>query len=51
MSVQAICEDAGIHWRHWQKFEAGEANATLKSLAKLAEALGVPAHELLTPPT
>ena len=36
-----------MHWRHWQKIEAGEVGITLRTLAKLSVALGVEPFELL----
>jgi transcriptional regulator with XRE-family HTH domain len=38
---------AGMHWRHWQKIEACEGNATLKTLFKMAKGLGVKPATLL----
>jgi hypothetical protein len=29
-----------MHWRHWQKIEAGELGVTLRTVARLIEALG-----------
>lgn len=43
-------ERAGMHWRLWQKIEAGDTNATLQTLVRLAKALGVDAADLLSPP-
>lgn len=36
-----------MHWRLWQKVEAGDANLTLKTLVRVAEALGVDPRDLL----
>jgi hypothetical protein len=36
-----------MHWRHWQKIESGEVNATLRTLARVGAALGVDPAELL----
>jgi transcriptional regulator with XRE-family HTH domain len=38
---------ARIHWRHWQKLEGGEVSPTLRTLARLAEALDVDPREFL----
>ena len=38
---------ADLHWRHLQKVEAGEVNATIRTLVRLARAFGVDADELL----
>ncbi len=35
-----------MHWRHWQKVEAGEVGVTLRTVAKLAVALDVEASDL-----
>jgi plasmid maintenance system antidote protein VapI len=47
LTVEAASELAGMHWRHWQKLEAGEVNATLRTLARLGDALGTSPEELL----
>jgi transcriptional regulator with XRE-family HTH domain len=49
LSLHDAAERAGIHWRHWQKVEAGEANATLSTVAKIATALDVDPLDLLAP--
>jgi transcriptional regulator with XRE-family HTH domain len=49
LTLHTAAERAEIHWRHWQKVEAGEANATLNTVAKLAAALNVEPLSLLTP--
>lgn len=36
-----------MHWRHWQKIEAGEVNATLHTLSRLCDALSVDVRDLL----
>jgi hypothetical protein len=36
-----------MHWRHWQKLEAEEVNATLRTLARLGDALGTSPDDLL----
>jgi transcriptional regulator with XRE-family HTH domain len=47
MTVEEAAGRAGMHWRHLQKIEAGEVNATLRTLARLADALGAPGGQLL----
>ncbi|MBI4702179.1 MAG: helix-turn-helix transcriptional regulator [Deltaproteobacteria bacterium] len=47
LTLEEAADRAGMHWRHWQKIEAGEVNATLRTLARLAGALGTPAGALL----
>lgn len=49
LTLHKAAERAEIHWRHWQKVEAGEANATLNTIAKVAAALNVDPLALLTP--
>jgi len=39
-----------MHWRHWQKIEAGEVSVTLRTLARLIEAFGTDAGTLLRSP-
>jgi transcriptional regulator with XRE-family HTH domain len=46
-TVEEIAHEAAIHWRHWQKVEAGEVGVTLRTLAKLSLSLGVDASYLL----
>jgi transcriptional regulator with XRE-family HTH domain len=47
-TLEEAADRAEMHWRHWQKVEAGEVNATLRTLARLADALGVDPAELMT---
>lgn len=47
LTLEAAAHNAGMHWRHWQKVEAGEVNVTIASLVKVASALGVEAARLL----
>ncbi len=47
LTLAAAAERAGMDWRHWQKVEAGEVNVTLRTLARLAEALGLEEATLL----
>jgi hypothetical protein len=39
-----------MHWRHWQKIEAGEVNATLQTLVRIADALHVDPVDLVRDP-
>ena len=39
-----------MHWRHWQKIEAAQTNATLFTLLRLAEVLNVQPGDLLREP-
>jgi transcriptional regulator with XRE-family HTH domain len=47
LSVEEVAHDAAMHWRHWQKVEAGEVGVTLKTIAKIAVGLDVDACTLL----
>ena len=47
LSIEEAAHEGDLHWRHWQKVEAGEVGATLRTLAKLAVALDVPPADLL----
>ena len=47
LTLEDVSHRAQMHWRHWQKVEAGEVNATLRTLARLSAALGVEAGRLL----
>jgi transcriptional regulator with XRE-family HTH domain len=46
LTVMDAAERAGMHWRHWQKVEAGDLNATIQTLARVARVLGVEAADL-----
>jgi transcriptional regulator with XRE-family HTH domain len=50
MTLEKAAEHGNMNWRHWQKVEAGEVNATLRTLARLANALDVDPSELLAMP-
>jgi DNA-binding XRE family transcriptional regulator len=41
-------ERAGIYWRHWQKIEAGQVNATIATLVSVAVALETTIPALFT---
>ena len=47
LTQEAAAARSGLALRHLQKIEAGEVNATLNTLTRLATALGVDAGELL----
>lgn len=51
MSMREAAERAEIPLRQWQRVEAGEVNATLKTIARAAHALRVDARDLLLPPS
>ena len=50
LTIKQAAGKADVHWRHWQKIEAGENNATLATIIRVAEALNVTAAELLEAP-
>lgn len=50
LTLEQAAERSGMYWRHWQKVEAGEVNATLRTLARLGLALEVDPGELIGPP-
>ncbi len=47
LTLQAAAVRGGMHWRHWQKVESGEVNATIKTLVRLGTALDVDPAALL----
>jgi hypothetical protein len=49
LSLHRAAAISDLHWRHWQKVEAGDCNATLATLQRLADALSVNAEVLLRP--
>jgi transcriptional regulator with XRE-family HTH domain len=50
LTVQSAAALAKVHWRHWQKIEAGEINVGLQTLQRLAQAMKVDAADLLRDP-
>jgi transcriptional regulator with XRE-family HTH domain len=51
LTLKTAANRAQMHWRHWQKIEAAEANATLFTLARVADVLNVEPGELLREPS
>jgi transcriptional regulator with XRE-family HTH domain len=50
LTIKKAAERAELHWRHWQKIEAGHTNVTLYTIVRVADALNVePGHLLLDP--
>ncbi len=47
ISAVDAAESVGLHWRLWQKVEAGDNNITLFTLVRIAEALDVDPRDLL----
>jgi len=50
LTQQGAAERAAMHWRHWQKLERGVLNFTVRTLGRLALALGVDGEGLLCSP-
>ena len=50
LTLKKSSERAEMHWRHWQKIEAGQVNITLQTLARIAEVLGTDPADLLREP-
>ncbi len=51
LTLKKASERAEMHWRHWQKIEAGQVNLTVQTLVRIADVLGVDPFELLLEPT
>lgn len=47
LSAIDASEKVAMHWRLWQKLEAGDTNVTLRTLVRVAYALDVDPRELL----
>lgn len=50
LTLKKASERAEMHWRHWQKIEAGEVNVTLQTLVRLGDALDIDPADLLREP-
>jgi transcriptional regulator with XRE-family HTH domain len=50
LTQEEVARRSGFGWRHIQKIEAGEVNATLRTICKLAAAVGVDPGALLSQP-
>jgi hypothetical protein len=50
LTLKKASERGEMSWRNWQKIEGCEANATLYTVVRMAEALGVDSAELLREP-
>jgi hypothetical protein len=46
LTLKVAGERSEIHWRHWQKMEAGEVNATMATLVRVAGVLRVDVVDL-----
>jgi transcriptional regulator with XRE-family HTH domain len=51
LTIKKAAARTEMHWRHWQKVEAGHTNATLETVVKVADALNVDPAELLREPS
>ena len=51
LAVKAASERAEIHWRHWQKVEAGEVNVTLQTVVRIGDALNIDPADLIREPS
>lgn len=47
--TQWAVAERGLSYKYYQRLEAGRANATIRTLARVARALGVPLAELFRP--
>ena len=50
LTIKQAASGAKLHWRHWQKIEAGQNNATLFTLARVADVLEVDPSDLFLEP-
>jgi transcriptional regulator with XRE-family HTH domain len=50
LTLKKASERAEMHWRHWQKIEAGQVNLTVQTLGRIAGVLGVDPADLLHDP-
>jgi len=50
LTVEDVAKRSGLHTRHLQKFEAGQLNATVSTIAKLSWGLDVSPEEILSAP-
>ncbi|WP_075071588.1 helix-turn-helix domain-containing protein [Gemmatimonas phototrophica] len=47
LTQEEVARRSGFGWRHIQKIEAGEVNATLRTICRVAHALDVDPGDLL----
>jgi hypothetical protein len=50
LTLKKASERAEMHWRHWQKIEAGQVNLTVQTLVRIADVLDVDPADLLHEP-
>jgi transcriptional regulator with XRE-family HTH domain len=50
LTLKKASERAEMHWRHWQKIEAGQVNLTVQTLVRIAGVLEVDPADLLHEP-
>jgi transcriptional regulator with XRE-family HTH domain len=51
LTLKKASERAEMHWRHWQKIEAGEVNVTIQTLVRIGDALDMDPADLLSEPS
>lgn len=51
LTLKTASERASVHWRVWKQIEAGERDALISTLARMAEAVEVNVSDLLKEPT
>ena len=51
LTLKVASAQVAMHWRHWQKIEAGQVNVTLQTLERLGKVLGLDPSNLLGDPT
>lgn len=49
LTVKQAASRVGMHWRQWQKIEAGHSNPTVATIVRVADALDVTPAELFAP--
>ena len=50
-TLKVAAARAEMHWRHWQKVEAGEVNVTLQTLVRIGDALDIDPANLIREPS
>jgi transcriptional regulator with XRE-family HTH domain len=50
LTLKVASARAEMHWRHWQKIEAGEVNVTLQTLIRLGLSLDADPADLISAP-
>ena len=50
LTQENVAAEGAIDWRRWQRIEEGTANVTVRTLVRVAAALGVDFWQLLSAP-